>query len=412
MATKPLPPVFDIDQSVETLSELGARIDQAIVRMEEHSAIELTDVDKEEIRHGFNYLFQYSGSKDTQASYRKILEKLFQYRLVFTGVQPLRRFKADRIHEFTEFSKQPTPLHHWVSLKNNPRFLQENDRKVPNPDWRPFSTQRMSIKDYHLSNASLTQQFACLSSFYSFLIDNEAAGANPVRALRQKAKYKTAQSQREIRRLSDEQMATVIMILKEKAAQEPDYERSLWTVTLILECYLRVSEVVKYEKVGTSMGQIRRSSDNVWWIKICGKRSKFRDIPMSDAAIEAMIRYRRHLGAEDYPVPGDTTPLIANSRNPSLPVKSARTIQNIVKESFQLAVAHLRESNQIEDATELDAATTHWLRHTGISIDVKTRPMEHVRDDAGHDTSQTTDLYIDDTRIERGRSRQSKTTTV
>ena len=37
----------------------------------------------------------------------------------------------------------------------------------------------------------------------------------------------------------------------------------------------------------------------------------------------------------------------------------------------------------------------HWLRHTGISEDVKIRPREHVRDDAGHSSGSITDKYID-----------------
>jgi len=35
------------------------------------------------------------------------------------------------------------------------------------------------------------------------------------------------------------------------------------------------------------------------------------------------------------------------------------------------------------DADNLQSATVHWIRHTGISDDVKKRPKEHVRDDAG-----------------------------
>ena len=43
----------------------------------------------------------------------------------------------------------------------------------------------------------------------------------------------------------------------------------------------------------------------------------------------------------------------------------------------------------------LRSATVHWLRHTGISDDVKIRPREHVRDDAGHSSGAITDRYID-----------------
>jgi hypothetical protein len=48
-----------------------------------------------------------------------------------------------------------------------------------------------------------------------------------------------------------------------------------------------------------------------------------------------------------------------------------------------------------EDADALLEATVHWLRHTGISQDVKRRPREHVREDAGHSSGAITDKYID-----------------
>lgn len=54
------------------------------------------------------------------------------------------------------------------------------------------------------------------------------------------------------------------------------------------------------------------------------------------------------------------------------------------------------------------AATVRWLRHTGISDDVKTRPREHVRDDAGHSSGAITDRYIDIERKERHDSARNK----
>ncbi len=53
-------------------------------------------------------------------------------------------------------------------------------------------------------------------------------------------------------------------------------------------------------------------------------------------------------------------------------------------------------------------ATVHWLRHTGISDDVKHRAKEHVRDDAGHSSSAITDKYIDIELKERHASAKSK----
>ena len=70
-------------------------------------------------------------------------------------------------------------------------------------------------------------------------------------------------------------------------------------------------------------------------------------------------------------------------------------VRRLVQVCFDQAAFRLRLSNQQEEADSLGSATVHWLRHTGISEDVRTRPREHVRDDAGHSSSATTDRYID-----------------
>jgi hypothetical protein len=50
----------------------------------------------------------------------------------------------------------------------------------------------------------------------------------------------------------------------------------------------------------------------------------------------------------------------------------------------------------------------HWLRHTGISDDVKIRPREHVRDDAEHSSSAITDRHVDIELKERHKSARKK----
>lgn len=50
------------------------------------------------------------------------------------------------------------------------------------------------------------------------------------------------------------------------------------------------------------------------------------------------------------------------------------------------------------------------MKRTGtlISEDVKVRPREHERDDAGHSSMQTTDRYIESDARERHRSGKKK----
>ncbi len=91
----------------------------------------------------------------------------------------------------------------------------------------------------------------------------------------------------------------------------------------------------------------------------------------------------------------EKTPLIPHKNNNNNPITSQRPIRELVQACFDKAADQLEESGDQEEANSLRLATVHWLRHTGISDDVKTRPREHVRDDAGHSSSAITDRYID-----------------
>ena len=87
---------------------------------------------------------------------------------------------------------------------------------------------------------------------------------------------------------------------------------------------------------------------------------------------------------------------------------STRQIRSIVQLCFDTAYSRMKKDGLEEDAIELQTATVHWLRHTGISEDVKFRPREHVRDDAGHASMATTDRYIESDLRERHESGRKK----
>lgn len=105
--------------------------------------------------------------------------------------------------------------------------------------------------------------------------------------------------------------------------------------------------------------------------------------------------------------PHDKTPLISKSKGNGA-ISSTSSIRKLVQLCFDRAVEKLNEKGQKEEANILRSATVHWLRHTGISDDVKVRPREHVRDDAGHSSSAITDRYIDVELKERAKSARNK----
>lgn len=57
---------------------------------------------------------------------------------------------------------------------------------------------------------------------------------------------------------------------------------------------------------------------------------------------------------------------------------STRAIKSIVQTCFDEAIKQLNADKLYDEADILRTATVLWLRHTGISDDVKIRPREHV----------------------------------
>jgi integrase len=155
------------------------------------------------------------------------------------------------------------------------------------------------------------------------------------------------------------------------------------------------------------MNHFYRDSEDNWWFTTVGKGNKQRQIAVSDAMLAALRRWRKHLRLSALPSPADQSPLLPKNRGLG-PITSTTYIREIVQGCFDQAIENLKKDQLDEQAEALLEATVHWLRHTGISDDVKHRPREHVRDDAGHSSSATTDKYIDIQLRERHRSARHK----
>ena len=123
--------------------------------------------------------------------------------------------------------------------------------------------------------------------------------------------------------------------------------------------------------------------------------------------LAALKRWRKYRGLSALPTPADDSPLIPLHRGVGA-VRNSTHIRHMLQMCFDLTVANLVEQGKKEQAEDIMDATVHWLRHTGISDDVKTRPREHVRDDAGHSSGAITDRYIDVGLKERHKSAKRK----
>jgi len=364
-----------------------------------------------------NFLYSYRGSSDTFGAYRRDLERLLQWSWFVRG-HSLLNHKREDIEAFIEFCLKPPKR--WMGFKKAVRFKKVNGEKVPNPEWRPFEAH-VSKKDrkdgverdkskYQFSQAALKVMFGILSSFYNYLLQEQVVQANPFVLIRQKSKFLQKQTKTQvIRRLSNEQWEAVINIAKDKATQNLSHERTVFILSCLYAMYLRISELAASTRWTPTMGDFFKDSEDNWWFRTVGKGNKARQIAVSNAMLSALQHYReKYLTLSPLPSLGEKTPLISHLRNPNKSITNDSPIRHLVQDCFDQAAALLESEGKLEEANGLRVATVHWLRHTGISEDVKHRPREHVRDDAGHSSGAITDKYIDVELRERANSAKHK----
>lgn len=358
------------------------------------------------------FLYSYNGSISTVTAYRRELERLLQWswRIQQRSILTLNR---ENIEDYIRFSINPPTA--WIGRKNVARFRNRDGERMPNTDWRPFVTSAKSVQknagkaQYTPSQASIRLTFAVLSSFYDYLCQETIVPVNPVALIRQKSKFlRKDHDTAPVRRISNLQWDYVIETAEKMAEQAPvQHERTLFIMNCLLGMYLRISELVADQRSTPVMSDFRKDQDGRWWFHVTGKGNKNRTVTVSDQMLQALKRYRHFLTLSPLPTIDEQTPLVSKLKG-SGPVTSTRQIRTVVQNCFDGSYERMKKHGLAADAQELRTATVHWLRHTGISEDVKVRPREHVRDDAGHASMVTTDRYIESDRRERHQSGKNK----
>ncbi|QYK11192.1 site-specific integrase [Shewanella rhizosphaerae] len=297
--------------------------------------------------------------------------------------------------------------------------------RVPNPLWRPFVGKRG--EEYRLSDNALKTKMAILSSFYGFLMAEDYCERNPAQAWMNHSKFahkrKFAMSEEEGSGLAftELQWSYVISSVEQLAIAEPEiHQRSLFLIKLIYGCYLRVSDVSARTGYSPIMGQFKQDKQTgIWRFHIPkSKGGKQRQIPLSNALIEALKQYREHLGLSPLPGYQEQTPIFvrhrAAGRGREVGLVDANLGIRQVREAVQSLINHAADKaaadGLLEDAEVMRKLTVHSIRHTGITHDINLngRPLSHVQADAGHESIDTTSQYLHTSQAERHQSAANK----
>jgi site-specific recombinase XerD len=376
-------------------------------------AINLPEIEQD-FELGRKFLDSYSGSNDTYNAYRREIERFLHWCWLITG-KTAKNIDRNDIKHYFDFSRQP--LLHWITTKNVQRFIIKDGVKINNPEWRPFvvrisKAQHKNGKtpdksNYNLSNNSIAALIAVLSTFFTFLQQEGYTEVNPVQLVRQKKRYiQKQQTHKVTRKLSQLQWQYAINNIEKLADSNPKFERHLFLMAIFYLLGLRISEVAASQNHTPTMSDFAPDKNSRWWFTTVGKGNKVRDIAVPDVLLDALKRYRISCNLSPLPSRGESIPLITKDRgHGNIGIRQAR---NLVQQCFDHAINKLRKDGKEDAAQDLETATVHWLRHTAISADIEHRPREHIRDDAGHESSVVTDRYIDIDRIARHDSARNK----
>jgi site-specific recombinase XerC len=349
------------------------------------------------------FLLNYKGSQATFNAYRREVERILQWAWNIANIS-ITQITREAFENFISFCQNPPKT--WIGKNNVPRFKLNNlGEKIQNPAWRPF----VAKLKFEFSANSIKDLIFINNSFFNHLVLADRLRKNPVQQIKQKSRFiQKKQTNQQIRRLSNLQWEYVINTVETMAIDNPIvHERTLFIISCLYGMYLRISELVISDRWTPKMNDFFQDSNQNWWFRTVGKGNKLRQISVSNSMLAALKRYRNALGLTSLPSKSDQSYLIPKSIGVG-GITSTRQIRKIVQKCFTLAINAMQQHGFIEEAEQLESATVHWLRHTGISDDVKIRPREHVRDDAGHYSSAITDKYIDIELQERHNSAKNK----
>ena len=303
----------------------------------------------------------------TRRAMRKEVERFILWALHVRGKQ-LSQIGVMDIRAYVKFMADPQPAEVWVSAIKRPR---------QHPDWRPFAGP--------LSVVSQRYALVQLGSLYAWMVKGGWLSGNPVALVKKPAAPQDPRIQRLLPPEAIGLAFEAIVLTKSPLKRARDH----FMLSLFYLTGLRT-----FEATAADMGALRRSANGQWWLPVHGKRSKWREVPISEALYEELVRYRVAFGLPMAIAPGEDTPLLlaANSKRKRA---SNSTVLKAMIDLMSRAAELARERGQLEMAERLAEATTHWLRHSCFShLAQATGDLVMVRALAGHARLDTTSRYL------------------
>ncbi len=372
---------------------------------------------REDFLYTQSFLKSYSRkSEATYRGYRNEVERLLLWAWTVVGKSVIQLKRPD-LEGYFDFVHNPPAA--WVGDSVQDRFKIIGGECRQNKNWRPFAGKlakedrkqamvegadiKVSRDGHTLSHEAMKICYSAVSAFYDYLTDEGYAFGNPIPAIRKQSPYLIkGTTQKNIKRLSDLQWDFVLECAEKAADKDPLHERTLFVIATLKTLYLRVSELSDRTNWQPAWKHYWQDTDGNNWLKVLGKGNKLRDVSVPSALLPYIDRYQRYRTSLSSSF-GINSAMVAKNRGSG--GMTSRQLRRIVQQAFDLAYDQMVAEGFGREAKALREATTHWLRHTGASQDIATRPLKHMSDDLGHASMGTTDqVYIQSDMKERAKS--------
>lgn len=355
----------------------------------------------DDYRYTREFLSSYSKkSQDTYDKFRGDAERLLLWSWLIKNKSVVELRRRD-LEEYTDFVAKPDK--HWQSETTSRRFLSVSGVREPNKSWRPFLSSGSGRG--RLNTKSWKGLFSNLSVYYNYLMAEDYALGNQIPIVKKNCPYLLQETGINVaKRLSELQWDYLLNSATTLADTNPQHERTLFVIASLKSLKLRISELSDRPNWSPLMSHFHRDHEGNWWFRAFGKGSKERDVSISNEYLNFLKRYRLHRGLPSLPSKNSSEPLVeSRAKNQGI---GSRQLRNIVEVALNEGCESLLKDGFEVEASELRAATTHWLRHTGASMEVSAgRDLSHIQADLGHGSIRTTDeLYVDSDNMERASS--------
>ncbi len=361
---------------------------------------------------------EYTGrnkSIHTYDRFRNEIEKFLLWSFLEKKM-PIDELRKADILEYADFCWKP-PVD-WIGTSSQERFKLKNSYFHTNELWRPYKVQpaksqlskEVDKKKYRPSQQTLTSTFTAIIVLYNYLMGEEFCYGNPAQIAKKDCKHFISDAQvKEVKRLSASQWQYLLDAAVDMANEDPLYERNLFVIASLKTLFLRISELSERDNWSPVMGHFWQDDDDNWWLKIFGKGRKLRDTTVPLDFIPFLTRYRLYRGLSGLPTSGDNNVLVEKIRGQG--GMTSRHLRRLVQCIFDNAYARMRQLEGENKSMKLKEATTHWLRHTGASMEIERgRALKDLSEDLGHASMATTDtIYVQSEnkmRAESGKKRK------